>query len=151
MSRLTHEEINQISRQICNYPDQPLPENVRLLISGMLDLVSQAYVDAKKQKTAEPEPQEAAEPEEDTTVTLFDEAAARRPKPLGDGDDALEQAAGMVESAIGRWTLAGPFKFSDVIDVHEVKDLLKDVARDIRGLKQGEDLPEMFPTREQVR
>ena len=61
MSRLTHEEINQISRQICNYPDQPLPENVRLLISGMLDLVSQAYVDAKKQKTAEPEPQEAAD------------------------------------------------------------------------------------------
>ena len=150
MSRLTHEEINQISRQICNYPDQPLPENVRLLISGMLDLVSQAYVDAKKQKPAEPEPQETAE---DTTVTLFDEAAARRPKPPADGDDALEQAAGMVESAIGRWTLAGPFKFSDVIDVHEVKDLLKDVARDIRRLKQGEDLPEMFPTptREQVR
>lgn len=147
MSRLTHEEINQISRQICNYPDRPLPEDVRFLVSSMLDLVSQAYADAKKQKAEPPEPEAV---EEDTTVTLFDEAA-RRAKPAADGDDALEQAAAMVETAIGRWALSGPFRFSDVIDVNEVRDLLKDVARDIRGLKQGEDLPEMFPNIEQIR
>ena len=147
MSRLTHEEINQISRQICNYPDQPLPEDVRFLVSSMLDLVSQAYADAKKQKASPPEPEAV---EDNTTVTLFDEAA-RRTKPSADEDDALEQAAAMVETAVGRWALSGPFKFSDVIDVNEVRDLLKDVARDIRGLKQGEDLPDMFPSIEQVR
>jgi len=77
--------------------------------------------------------------------------AARRPKEPNGGDDALEQAAAMVETAVGRWALSGPFKFSDVIDVNEVRNLLKDVARDIRGLKQGEDLPEMFPSVERMR
>ncbi|MGI9413760.1 MAG: hypothetical protein ACR2PM_08825 [Hyphomicrobiales bacterium] len=147
MSRLTHEEIDQISQQICNYPEQPLPENVRLLISSMLDLVSLAYVDAKQQKAEPPDHEDAAP---NPTVALFDSAAARRPKPPSDQDDALEQAAAMVESAIGRWRLAGPFRFSDVIDVTEVKDLLKNVATDIRGLKHGAEAPEAIRGREQA-